>query len=125
MILLHLAFSSAAFVSQAQIGTEMAPEIRRFQEVIDAHQRSQPETIQEQLITLRARLTLAEKRLQALETSTTPQEEGHLKKPFEVRALKAEMDHYSKKIARLEDSIIQEKRKERAEHLKSKSKSKK
>ena len=105
-------------VAQSEIQTDIPREVKRFQDIIGAYERNQPETVQEKLITLRARFVLAEKRLHDLETSTAPVEEGRLKKPLEMKALKAEMDHYTKLIARIENAVIQDKRKERARQVK-------
>ena len=107
-----------SLLSQSELQNETPFEVRRFQEVIEAHQKNQPDTASEQLITLRARLVLAEKRFQDLETSKNTVTEGRLKRPLEMKALKAEMDHYSKLIASMEASIIQEKRKERTRETK-------
>ncbi len=100
-------------ISQVELQSGEPEEVKRFQETIESYQRRQVGTVQEELITLRARLAIAQKRLVDLDTRPAGEQEGHLKRPLEMKALKAEIDHYIKKIERIESSILQKKRTER------------
>ncbi|MDB5038272.1 MAG: hypothetical protein JWQ35_1800 [Bacteriovoracaceae bacterium] len=91
---------------------------RRFQEVIDAFQKTRIKNIQEDLIALRAKLIIAERRwyeLKEKRDATTPEaEKRELNRSQFLRAAQAEMNHYQTKIARLEEEILKHARKTRA-----------
>jgi len=90
------------------------PGVKRFQEVIEGYLESQPESIQETLINLRARLAIAERKTDELQTDKGQDEQVKLKKPQYLRSLQAEVEHYNKLIANIEAQVIKEKRKDRS-----------
>lgn len=82
--------------------------VRRFQEVISAAEQNESLPPTEALIQLRARLVLTEKKIEEARS----EKEAPETRPQHIRALQAELDHYKIRIRKLEDRILEEKRKE-------------
>jgi hypothetical protein len=103
---------------------------RRFNEVIDSYLKAEDITPQEQLISYRAKLVLAERRWNELK-EVLPTENGQEPEKRDptrlvmIKAAQAEMNHYQIKIAKLEEQILREKRKAREAALKAPKKKKK
>ena len=104
--------------------------VRRFQEIVEANLKNNPKSPQESLISLRAKLILAEKRWSEIRdakldvNADAEKRDTVANRAQLLRASQAEMNYYQSKIERLEDQILKEKRKERDKNSKSKSKKK-
>lgn len=86
------------------------PSVKRFQEIIAAAIENEPDVLQEELISLRARLAIAERKKNEARDDTAA--ESLAKKPNFMRSLQAEIDHYTKLIASKELTVLQLKQKE-------------
>lgn len=96
---------------------------RRFNEVIDAYLKGESASLQEQLISYRAKLVIAERRWAELrdyrDAEARPDAEKNTTgRSALLKAAQAEMNHYQIKIARLEEQVLREKRKAREGLLK-------
>lgn len=89
------------------------PSVKRFQEVIESYLQNQFDSEQENLINLRARLAIAERQRDNIQSGKNQDEQLKLKKPQQLKALQAEIDHYNKIISSIEAQVIKEKRKDR------------
>lgn len=117
-------FYSVVLISilrSTEIISDQPNEVRRFQEVIGAHVGDQNQTTEERLITLRARLTIAERKKEQLLSNSNPDDASKSKRPFALRSIQAEIDHYNKMIKTTETNVLNEKKK-LAEKSKPKSK---
>ncbi len=110
----------AQLVSQSPSVEIVSPEnysVKRFQEVVAENLGNSAETPEEKLIEARARLVVAERRLQELRNALdNPSKESPKEEPPKPQALKAaeaRVDHYRIKIAELEKKTLKEKRRER------------
>ena len=86
--------------------------IKRFNEVVAASEEKENVPDLEKLISIRARLAIAERRLQDLKTTTsTPATEDSKQKiesfkPQMLKAIEAEIDHYKRQISSLEANVV-------------------
>lgn len=97
--------------------------IKRFGEIIQEYQSSQPTSLQELIIENRAKLVIAEQKLITLKErkkspAVTPEGEVISVKDTQIRAYQARVDHYENLVSRLEAQILREKRKERSSSAK-------
>lgn len=100
----------AAGPKQVEIVPSEDYSTRRFAEVVATALETENLTPQERLISLRAKLVIAERQLQDLqnrrETAKSPQEHEEAPKIVHLRAAMARVDHYKLKISELEKSIL-------------------
>jgi hypothetical protein len=85
--------------------------IRRFAEVIDHHVQNSEVSPRERLIQLRARLLLADQKLDENEGGASPDKPvlGSLTKESQRKSLEALQDHLKKQIKKIERQITQKK----------------
>jgi len=80
--------------------------VKRFAEVIESYQDSQPSSPKERLLRFRALLVLAEKKEQELRNPSPDRSAAALplgiRRENLIKGLEAETDHYRKQIRRLE-----------------------
>ena len=79
--------------------------IKRFEEVVEAGRAEENLSPQERLISLRARLVIAERKLEDLSSSTNP-------RASQMKAANARVDYFRKRVSDLEESILKDKRAE-------------
>ncbi len=88
--------------------------VKRFNEVIDDAIKAEEDTTpQEKLIAARARLAVAERRLEDLKVTSISATPGAPVDANDVKAAEARVDHYQKTILALESKILRERQKER------------
>src|SRR4051812_35666468 len=91
------------FGSQAEINRSEDYSIRRFGEVIEAYVKNEAMPPQEELISLRAKLILAERRwsdLKQVPLDSSGEEKKDATRVQVLKAAQAEMNYYQAKISR-------------------------
>lgn len=95
--------------------------IRRFQEIVQDAKPKDEKSPQEELISIRAKLVIAEQRLQDLKNRqrqqqlTPPLLESSLVKEVHLRSAQSQVDHYAKLVERSEEKILKDKRQKRSQ----------